>query len=184
MNSRQAGTILRHIMIKIHLIYNVLELGSPDKQPKTRCNNFAIYYKQRDNYLIIEYIKGRLIVSCACPTNEKHDFDFNEFIHRFPMRFQEIIGEIKQSKSIDETLLKDIIEKTIKGVKGKRIEFLRYHDSRASVILFTLNSLSQNIQKHTYIYQNLPFFGKNNSLFRASTKLAIGEIEEFLDTEK
>ena len=184
MSNRRIAKALSEIMTKIHLVYNVLELNNSTLYPKTRCNNFAIYYKQKESYLIIEYTKGRLIVSCAYPPEEKQDFELNEFMLRFPMRFQEIIGKIKQSKNITETLLKEIIEMAIKGVKSKRIQFLRYHDSRASIILFTLNSLSQNVEKHTYIHQNLPFFGKNNALFRASTKLDIYEVRKILDAEK
>lgn len=164
------------------LRYNELEYNSMNIHPDSRCDNFGVYYFKKDQRhpsnskgLLFELIKGRLIVSVFYTNVYQEEIMLDEIMEDMPIRFKEAVARIKKLNAskdkveLKEDYLKDFMELLTSGVKSNRIQFIGNHDSLNSTMIYTIRDLINNKDNiHTYIYQNKPFFGKNNALFKVS----------------
>lgn len=168
------------------LDYNVAEFGDSDIIQDSRLKSFAIVHKVEDSGIVIEYIKGKIYLSFFFNPKFADKIDYSEIISKMPIRFQEIIADIKRFKNnpISASQLERIIVTAIKGVPKHKIAYIDYVDSRYAILIFIISDIIINNKQHTYLYLNKPLFGKINTHFRASTKKRIPSIGEIIDTEK
>lgn len=181
-----AKRILEITNNKCMLDYNVLEAGTNDIMQDSRLDMFTIVHKVEDSGIIIEYVKGKIFVSCFFNPKLADRIDFSEILAKCPIRFQEIIARIKRFKDnpISTSSLAELFTLAIKGVPKHKLAYVDYIDSRYAILLFALEDLLINKKQHTYLYVNKPLFGKMNTHFRASIKNRIPTIGEIIDAEK
>lgn len=185
-NSDIAVKILEISNNKCMLDYNVLEVGTNDIMQDSRLKRFTIIHKVEDSGIVIEYVKGKIFVSCFFNPKLADKIDFSEILTKCPIRFQEMIAKIKRFKNnpISTSDLAELFILAIKGVPKHKLAYVDYIDSRYAILLFALEDLLINKKQHTYLYVNKPLFGKMNTHFRASTKIRIKDIQEIIDAEK
>lgn len=168
------------------LDYNVAEFGNSDIMQDSRLKSFTIIHKVEDSGIVIEYLKGKIYLSFFFNPKFTDKIDYSEIISKMPMRFQEIVADIKRFKNnpISTSQLEKIIVAAIKGVPKHKLAYMDYIDSRYSILIFAISDIIMNDKQHTYLYLNKPLFGKINTHFRASTKIRIKDIQEIIDAEK
>ena len=172
---------------KIFLDYNIIERGSNGIIADCRCQSFAIYHKVDNCGIVIEYVKGKIFVSVFGDCNFNECITLDSVKTKLPIRFKEILAEIKKhpkTQPIPTSMLRKILELTTTGVPKNKYNFINHSDSRNSILLLNIEDLINNSKVHTYIYQDLTFFGKNNRHFRASIKRDIPTIRQIIDMEK
>lgn len=171
---------------KCYLDYNVMSYGSNEIIQDSRLKEFTIIHKHNDKGIIIEYVKGKIFISFFFNPKYVDKIDYSEILSVLPLRFKEIIAEIKKIKDapIATGKLKEILVLALKGVPKSKFAFIDYIDSRYSLLLFGIESLLNDSKRHTYFYINKPLFGKINTHFRASTKIRIKDMQEIIDAEK
>lgn len=168
------------------LDYNVAGFGSNEIVQDSRLESFTIVHKVEDNGIVIEYVKGKIYLSFFFNPKFADKIDYSEIVSKMPIRFQEIVADIKRLKNnpISTSQLEKIIMAAIKGVPKRKIAYVDYIDSRYAILIFAISDIIKNKKQHTYLYLNKPLFGKINTHFRASIKKRISSIGEIIDAEK
>ena len=185
-NSDIAVKILEISNNKCILDYNVFEAGTNEIIQDSRLKRFTIIHKVEDSGIVIEYVKGKIFVSCFFNPKLADKIDFSEILTKCPIRFQEIIARIKRFKNnpISTQDLEDLFNLAMRGVPKHKFSYVNYLDSRNAILLLALEDLLKNKNQHRYLYANKPLFGKMNTHFRASIKSRIPSIGEIIDAEK
>ena len=168
------------------LDYNVAEFGNSDTIQDSRLKSFTIIHKVEDSGIVIEYLKGKIYLSFFFNPKFADKIDYSEIISKMPIRFQEIVADIKRftNNPISTSQLEKIIVAAIKGVPKHKLAYIDYIDSRYAILIFAISDIIMNDKQHTYLYLNKPLFGKINTHFRASEKKRIKYIQEIIDVEK
>lgn len=171
---------------RCYLDYNVISCGTNEIMQDSRLKEFTIIHKRDDKGIIIEYVKGKIFVSFFFNPKYEDKIDYSEILNTLPLRFKEIVAEIKKIKdsAISTNKLEEMLILALKGVPKSKFAFIDYIDSRYALLLFGIESLLNDSKRHTYFYINKPLFGKINTHFRASTKIRIKDIQEIIDAEK